>query len=284
MKKKIAIFIACILMIALIAGITAGIIISKKKSAENTAKNVVSAVWWWDNRIDDSYLDFAKNNGVKEIFYYTSSFTQKTRDFIAKANASGIKVFWLTGKYEWIEDPAPLYSKIEEYIAFQNESAYKFEGIHFDIEPHQHPDFDSERTRLISSLISLASYLRDTYHDIKIEYDIPIWLHDEILFNGKSKPAYAHIIDLASRVTLMSYRDSAEEIYKSAKDEISYAVETGKTLVLGVETGGNDDDIVTFDEEGSSYMYEQLDILKSMIPSDYTIAVHHIKSWREMRR
>lgn len=241
----------------------------------------VFAVWWWDNRLDESYLDFAAAQGVNEIYYYASSFPARISDFIRLASAKGIKVYWLTGKYEWIEDYASLKEKLRSFLEFQTSSEYKFEGVHFDIEPHQHPEFDARRIELVTEFVELTFAIKRDYPDIRFAYDIPCWLDDEITLNGVTRPAYEFIIDNADRVTLMSYRDSCEGVLKFAEDEINYALSAGKVLNLGVETG-EEEDIVTFYEEGAEYMNGQLDLLRETMPAGFGIAVHHIRSWREL--
>ncbi len=240
-------------------------------------------VWWWDNRLDSSYLDFAAQNGVKGIYCYYSSFSQKTTDLIAAANAKGIEVLWLAGKYEWIEDYDSLKAKVEEFNAFQASSPNKFAGIHLDIEPHQHPEFDERREELITKYVELTFSLKRDFPSLRIEYDIPFWLDDEITVKGQTKPAHEFVIDNAARVTVMSYRDSAEKILDCAEEEIFYAIKTGKPLNLSVETGENDDDIVTFYEEGNDFMMKQLSVVRAALPDNFGIAIHHIKDWRELK-
>ena len=283
MVKKQNNILVIIILIFFICGIITGITLAIYNSLKTHKEHNISGVWWWDNRLDESYLDFAYNNNINEIYYYTSVFTDKTSNFIKKASNKNIKVFWLTGNYEWIEDSSALYKKINDFTNFQTTSIYKFAGIHFDIEPHQHPDFEIKRQTLITDFINLTYNLKNSFPDFYIEYDIPIWLNDEIKINNTVKPAYAHIIDNADRVTLMSYRDSYSAIYDSAKDEIEYALSIGRTLNLGVETGKNEDDFVTFYEEGKKYMYGELEKLKKLLPDGFGISVHHIKSWRELR-
>lgn len=280
--KKVVLCIA-VFAVAVTVGITANIILKNAGRPENLNLDGNVGVWWWDNRIDETYLDFAKENGVNEIYYYTSSFGEKTSDFIEKANVRQMKVFWLSGEYQWIKDSSPLHEKISEYMVFQQESSFKFDGIHLDIEPHQHPDFEKQRTKLITNFISLTAELKNSYPSLFIEYDIPFWLHDEIQFDGETKPAYQFVIDNASRVTVMSYRDDYQKICDIAKEEKEYALTKEKAINYGVETGVNDDNIVTFQEEGLKYMYQQLRLLKNSIPQDCGIAIHHIKSWREMK-
>lgn len=279
-KNKIFLFTVVIVIILIVAGAVTGAVIVRNRSAKSER---VLGVWWWDNRLDGSYLTFASEQGVNEIYYYTSSFNEKTSAFLQNAAELGIRVYWLTGNYEWIEDSGPLYEKIEEFTEFQNKAEYPFSGIHFDIEPHQHPDFERERGKLITAFVELVYALKGAYPDLWFEYDIPFWLDDEISLNGETKPAYAHIIDESSRVTVMSYRDSAEAILNCASEEISYAVSVGKPLNLSVETGENDDDMVTFFEEGALYMQEQLNLVKENLPASVGIAIHHIRSWAELK-
>ena len=316
MKKKTILIISLTIVAALlIAGITAGVLLTrderpggdgndapvdqagnggdlgdgKEEDGDNKEDgNVVPepvesvfAVWWWDNRLDESYLDFAVAQGVNEIYYYASSFPARISDFIRSASAKGIKVYWLAGKYEWIEDYASLKEKLRSFLEFQTSSEYKFEGVHFDIEPHQHPEFDARRIELITEFVELTFAMKRDYPDIRFAYDIPCWLDDEITLNGVTRPAYEFIIDNADRVTLMSYRDSCEGVLKFAEDEINYALSAGKVLNLGVEMG-EEEDIVTFYEEGAEYMNGQLDLLRETMPAGFGIAVHHIRSWREL--
>lgn len=278
MKKKILLSIIFSVFVIALIGIVAKLYLNSKGSEETFS------IWWWDNRIDTTtYLDFAKNNNINEIYYYSSSLNDKTDSFIEQANSKNIKVYWLIGKYEWIEDNDSLEEKFTTYITYQNEYKNKFEGIHMDIEPHQHPEFKSRRQELITKYVELVIALNNKYKDIKLEYDIPFWLDYKVTIDSITKPAYEFVIDNSSKVTVMSYRDSAEKIYDVAKEEIEYAKVNNKTLNLSVETSQNEDDIVTFYEEGKDYMMNELSKLRDMIPKNFGIAIHHIKSFYELK-
>ena len=278
MKKKILLSIIFSVFVIALIGIVAKLYLNSKGSEETFS------IWWWDNRIDTTtYLDFAEDNNINEIYYYSSSLNDKTNSFIEQANSKNIKVYWLIGKYEWIEDNSLLDEKFATYIAYQNEYKNKFEGIHIDIEPHQHPEFKSRRQELITKYVELVIALNNKYKDIKLEYDIPFWLDDKVTIDDITKPAYEFVIDNSSKVTVMSYRDSAEKIYDVAKEEIEYAKVNNKTLNLSVETSQNEDDIVTFYEEGKDYMMNELSKLRDMIPKNFGIAIHHIKSFYELK-
>lgn len=53
------------------------------------------AVWWWDNKTNYSYLDFAKQNKVTEIYYYASTFNDEIANFIKSANKKILKFIGL---------------------------------------------------------------------------------------------------------------------------------------------------------------------------------------------
>ena len=277
--KKVPFILVCISILFVVAIITLFTI-----NKLNNSQSQTLGVWWWDNRLDTSYLDFAKENGVTEIYYYTSSFNEKTNEFIKQANKRNMKVFWLDGDYRWIETPELLNEDIAKYLKYQETYENKFSGMHLDIEPHQDPNFEAKRETMLYKFITLTYNLKIQYPDIWIEYDIPIWLNDNIEFRRQTKPTYAHIIDNASAVTLMSYRDTSERIYDSAKDEIEYAISVGKKLNLGVETGEqHSETFVSFYEEGKRYMYEEIEKVRQQIPKNFGIAIHHIYDWYNLK-
>ena len=239
-------------------------------------------VWWWDNRLDSSYLEFAVNNGVDEIYYYTSTFSENNRSFIQSANGYDVSVYWLTGEYTWIENPQDFYSELEKYISFQENSESTFSGVHLDVEPHQHPNFEERREEFIGSYISFIYNVTTSFPNISFDLDIPFWLDDIITFNGQTKEAYKFLIDYADRTFIMSYRDSAERIFDVAREELEYSSSVNKPIFLGVETGV-EEDVVTFNQESKSYMYSELNKLSSLSNLNFGVSIHHIKTWSELK-
>lgn len=254
---------------------------------KNLEKNKESTfgVWWWDDELDtEQYLSFAIYNDINEIYYCTGNFDENTKNFISKANSRDMDVYWLVGEYTWLDNPNNLLSNIEKYLTYQSlYSDSQFKGIHLDIEPHQNPNFAANRDQLIYNLIDLAYTLKDRYPTIKFDYDLPFWLEDEITFNNFAKPAYEHMIDIANRVFIMSYRDTASSILNIAKEEIFYANKQNKQLVLCVETYSTEGDNVSFFEEGKQIMEKEINKLKQEIPKSFGISIHHIKTWYDLK-
>lgn len=277
--KRIFIVLLCILV-----GLS-GAFLLVKIMKDNKESDKPFGVWWWDDELDvEKYLNFAEDNEINEIYYCTGKFNEKTKDFIRKANENDIDVYWLVGECKWIEDSLGLKEEIDDYVAYQRQYPdAQFDGIHLDIEPHQNPEFEANRYQLIYGLIELASELKETYPTIKFDYDLPFWLHDEITYDGQAKPAYEHMIDIANRIFIMSYRDTVDAILDISKEEIAYADQQKKPLVLCVETYSNEGDKVSFGEEGKQVMQEEIRKLRQEIPEDYGISIHHIRTWYELK-
>lgn len=255
----------------------------------NSGLNFYSVgAWWWDDQLDaETYLEFAKKNSITEIYYCSSKFNDTTSEFIKKANQKNIKVFYLDGDYRWISNHQSLLTKISNYVIYQEKHpTTKFAGIHLDIEPHQDPNFETNRESLITKLVKLAKTLGTLYPEINFDYDIPFWLDDEIedVLGGSSEKiaAYKQMISISSRTFVMSYRDTAEKIYDVSKDELEYATQVGKKVILGVETKSTEGDNVSFMEESKTIMYAELTKLAKLVPDGTGITFHQIKTWYDL--
>ena len=284
MRKKIVLLIV-IISVIIISAVSIIFIFRKDENNNNIKNKDVMGVWWWNNELDtELYLNFAAENGINEIYFCSSEFGVETSLFIKSANKFGIDVYLLQGEYEWLDDSSSLIKKIEKYREYQQ--AYpnsKFSGIHLDIEPHQNPDFKNRRENLILNLIELADLLNKSYEDISFDYDIPFWLDDNISYNNLNRPAYQHLIDIADRIFVMSYRDSVDSILDIASDELSYAKSIGKKLILSVECSSNEGDKVSFAEEGRSVLKEELQKIKQILKDSVGMSIHHIKSFYDMK-
>ncbi|MBQ9791801.1 MAG: hypothetical protein IJW28_04355 [Clostridia bacterium] len=276
MKKIIIFFVSMLLIPFIVVGCSC-----------TPTKESIYGVWWWDSTLDLTYIDYAKEYNINEIYYCDASFNSSVEEYISYANAKKIEVYLLMGEYQWLYDDTNLINKIESYIQYNSETNAKFSGIHLDIEPHQAPEWKSgdETTKieLVNKLVKLAKKLKDTYPNIYFSYDIPFWLDHMVTIDGVEKEAYKHMIDLSHKVFLMSYRDTAEKIYDVSKDEIEYASSVNKTVVLGVEIYSEEGDQVSFMEEGKIYMHAEIDRLKTMVPNGTGVSIHHIKTWHDLK-
>ncbi len=268
---------------------------NSQSSAENSSSQSIESqppilgVWWWNDSLDDSYYNFVISRGVNEIYYCASDFSTQTYNFIKRANQNGVKVYWLAGEYEWAENSENLYKKLNLFLQYQN--AYpdgKFAGVHLDIEPHQNPKWKGTtkespiRITLVQQLIDLAVKVKADFPLLNVSYDLPFWLDYEIKLNGETKIAYEAMIDVADKVFLMSYRDTADGIYSVSSQEIEYAKKVNKSVYLGIETYSSEGDNVSFWEEGEAVMLSEMDKLRDMVDKNFGLSVHHAKKWVEL--
>ena len=286
MKKtiKYLLFINSIFIIIFISSC------SKNKNEENNNEeiNIIEKLplgtWWWNKNLDiEEYLSFANENNITEIYFCDYSLGNNLKELLQKANHYSIKIYLLAGEKEWLNDRNDLDIIINNYIEFQNNNEYKLSGIHLDIEPHQFSDFSTNRSSYLYKLINIIKTNKELYNNINFDYDIPFWLDDNIEYNSTIKEAYKHIIDYADRTFIMSYRDEADKMIDVSIDEINYSKDNNKILFLSAETYSEEGDQVSYLEEGKTYMYSELDKLRKEIPNTFGIAIHNIKSWKELK-
>lgn len=287
MKKiiKYLLFINSIFIIIFISSC------SKNKDINNNNENINNIVekpplgtWWWNKNLDiNDYLSFAKNNNVTEIYFCDYSLGNNLKELLEKANNYSIKIYLLAGEKEWLNDRSNLDTIINNYIEFQSNNEYKLSGIHLDIEPHQFSDFSTNRADYLYKLIDIIKTNKELYNNISFDYDIPFWLDDIIEYNSSSKEAYKHIIDYADRTFIMSYRDTSSKMIDVSIDEINYSKDNNKILFLSTETYSEEGNQVSYLEEGKAYMYNELNNLRKEIPNNFGIAIHNIKSWKELK-
>jgi hypothetical protein len=240
--------------------------------------------------LDDRYLNFAAENGVNEIYLSTGKLGGAEGIFIEKARVRGIRVFWLQGDYTYIEDPGEMWGILQDFKEYQAAAPEqgRFAGIHLDIEPQQHPEYGERRQEILEKYLDLITALSADLSAespmIPMDIDISSWFGDPVTYKGEKVPLYQALIAEADRVFVMSYRDTAEEMFELARDEIAAAAALGKTIMLGAELYSEEGDHVSYGEEGRAYMYGQLNLLREYI--DYPsvgIAIHHIKTWFNLK-
>lgn len=248
-------------------------------------------VWWWstNKRYWDQYLDFARQNGVTEIYFYTVDFSAATAGFIEKAGSKGIKVFLLAGSYQWIRDRTGFIALMNQYTQYQSSASgtQRFSGIHLDVEPHQDPEFAQHRATILQQYTDFVAWVCEQYTSAgTIDFDIPFWLDDEVVYKGEKRRLYEAVISAAARVFIMSYRDTAAKMYEVSKEEIAFAASQNKLLFLGAETASSKEgDAVSYAEEGKAYMYSEFQKLNALCGNvRYGLSIHHIKSWYDLKK
>jgi hypothetical protein len=160
----------------------------------------------------------------------------------------------------------------------------RYDGLHLDIEFHaDHPEWSNidKQPEILAEYLALIVRLRSEMPEIPMDIDIPAWLNQVLEYKGEKRPLYQSLIDTVDRVFVMSYRDTAEAMYEIAKEEVSYARQTNKPIMLGAEVSKNQQwDHVSYAEEGKRHLYEQLELLKDIVNYPRAGAsIHYMKTW-----
>ncbi len=296
MKK---IFLISFLVLIVVTGaIIAAVVIFKPTEKFYLDAKVPVGAWLWKDEDLDAKLDFALKNGVDEIYFCDYSLDDGTAAFVKKANSNGIKVYALLGEKEWVKtenSAAGLEALLEKYNLYQSlHSDAKLTGVHLDIEPHQFGDFDENANFYLTNLVTLAYNLKTNNPGIKFDYDIPAWLDKaaddenfevyQVNLNGSKKAAYKHLIDIADRVFVMSYRDTAAAAVSFAENELLYAKEKGKQIAVCFETGETTEgDNVSFFEEGKRALCEEVSKLDTLLEQDFMVSIHSLERWKNLK-
>ncbi|MGG4496504.1 hypothetical protein [Brevibacillus reuszeri] len=265
----------------------------------STESKPIKATWIWHTNLitsePDQILSFSKEQGVN-LLYLQMDLSQKPesyRTFIRKASEAGIKVHALGGSPQWgLEAHRSRIIALIDWVLAYNQTAAdeeKFSGIHLDIEPYLLPQWKTDQASVVSQWKANAeAYTSRAQTDpaLEIGCDIPFWLDKVFLPDDSTTALSKWLIDKHDHVTIMSYRDRVEgsnSITALVTEEIAWADELGKSILLAVETKeSHEGNHLSFYEEGKTYMNHmlaRLTELMSVHPSFKGIAIHSYEHW-----
>ena len=264
--------------------------------------------WWWSFASDAAdvrarRLDWLAGCGVTEIYLScpkllrdgTDESRRTVADFVSSAGAKGIRVAALDGDVGWIRTGSGGFERA--FAAFTNYQARvapaeRFYGMHLDIEPHQEEGYKDNETDALGRHWALvrdriAPAFRAT--GWTLEFDTPFWWDERTIPAGAGETNLAALVaSAADTVTLMSYRDTADAIYRCGEGEVPLAAAGGAKLVFGVETHSSEGDKVSFMEESQQIMFAELDALRATLRARHPggrfgVAVHDVAHWEALR-
>lgn len=258
------------------------------------------STWIWnpwilvDNEINT--LEFLETKQINKVYLQIDYEISKKvyQSFIEKATAKDIQIYALAGESYWITENGIEYqNQLMDWLEhYQHEATdvQRFLGIHLDIEPYDTTLWTTKQTTAIQTYQQLVVQAKKKAQsfNLPLQLDIPFW-YDEISYDTKYGNGILSewLIDHSDGVTIMAYRDNSQEIIKIAKNEIEYAKQMNKKVVVGVETlESKEGDSVSFSEEGEAYMNRQLSKVQKYFSKKTSfkgIAIHHLESWMEMR-
>jgi len=307
-----------ILIIGLILGIYMyNAALENRKSYTFTPPTARFGVWWWtvDNLENLSYLDFAKKNGITEIYLNQhhlsvvnpngefgpvglSEVVEPTRNFIRNAKERGIDVFLLlsnTGSWLTQDDQARFHHIMLGFLSYQQlvEDDEQFLGIHFNIEPNQLVDDEGMRVwlkdgsyqeKLMQQLIDFAVMVTDRYGDYTtFDWATGFWWENFMVsYRSEYIPLHHAMILEANATHVMSFRNTAQEIVDVARGHLDFAKKMEREIFLGANIASTEGlEIDQFYHLGRAHLNAQLMLIPKVYEYEFLhLVIHEMSRWK----
>ncbi len=232
--------------------------------------------------VTNVYLDCSRSYLINETF------KKQLAILITNAHREGICIQFLAGNPSWSYQNRTVLSIIEAMSRYNQEvpPEARFDGIHFDIEPHTMTMWgkdDRLRDRFLKSVKLYGEKMREYNPDIVFGLDLPIfWNEDEIRI----------FLEATDYLTLMNYTDNATAMTNRAEKFLRVADKMGKKIESGIETQAPSKQWgvtppVTFYDEGYEIMENRLTKAEKKMgqySSFIGFAIHYFESYRTMSR
>lgn len=196
-----------------------------------------------------------------------------TRACVAALRDRGIRVSALGGDPSWVDGDGAL-RWMEHAVG-----SLAFDGVHLDIEPWGAPDWPGNEGRMLAGLERAVREVA-AHTGLPVEVDLAPWL-------AHTHPqAFTRIASAADAVTLMAYRDRAEDILAVSEAARELLRDAHRPYRIGVETGAvrhpSPSPRETFADDGRAAMETAVAVVAPGIdPRDRFagFAVHDAESW-----
>ncbi|WP_433620262.1 hypothetical protein [Paenibacillus cellulositrophicus] len=261
-------------------------------------KQVRGTYVWEANQVMEhgqEIIEFAKEKKLNWLFVRLDlqQPIEAYRSFVKEASAAGIEVHAMGGHPIWaLTESRPKMMKLVNYVKKYNQEVAgdeRFHGIHLDIEPYVLPEWRKDPGHLLEEWTgNLSAFVQEIKKDSNLQasMDLAVWL-DKYKVPGTEESISKWMIDKMDFVSLMAFRDTAggtNGIAAVSKEEIAFANELGKPILISVEMkDSGEGNHITFAEEGSAYMEEELAKLPGLLadsPSYTGNVVHAYDYWR----
>lgn len=276
------------------------------------------AIWMWEatsfamlahSDVARNNIAFLKAKGVNTIYLYADEYQgvskiltqpQQYASLIKHLHQQDFKVYALLGswylkthRYVLPQERGKALQMFQRVLDYNTRVApsEQFDGINIDIEPHMLDEWDSQKIWLLEQWIELSHEFmrlkRQSNLSLKVGPAIPFWLDNiPTKWNDHLKPTSQHLQDIYDYVALMDYRDRAEGvdgIISHAENEMTYAANIGKEVVIGIETGPNEIKKVSFNHLTEIDMNRELTLVYKAFASQRAFAgfvIHHFDTYK----
>lgn len=289
-------------------------------SGVSAESNCPRAVWIWEKDTSRLLSDpvfrvralrFLSDKGVTTVYLHAGDLSEdhvldekfiRYRTLITRMHRLGFTVYALIGSaplktYEYIlpenrQRVLDLFGGILHYNDTDEPMAW-FDGINIDIEPYRLKDWKKRRDLRCTQYLELSAAFMTMKEQsgclIQIGPAIPFWFDSfDIEWNGQAKPFHQHVQDIYDYVAIMDYRDHAggrDGIICHALNEMMYAEQKGRTVIIGVETKYSVTGKITFFDENEARLEEELGWVEKTF-SRYRafggFVIHHLTTYRDL--
>lgn len=240
----------------------------------------------------EEIFDFAEKNAVN-LLYVRIDMQQPLsmyQDFVRKAKAAGIEVHAMGGHPIWAleENRHKLLTLVKWVKAYNQKSSEdeQFLGVHVDIEPYVMPRWREDKEAVLRQWMgNIEAFVAESKDGgLEASVDLAAWL-DNTPTPGQPDVPFSHwMIDRLDHTTLMAFRDRAESIVGLVENQMKYASDSGKKLVVAVETKeSHEGTFVSFYEDGMGEMNRQLDRVAQLLGGYAAYmgqAIHAYEYWK----
>ena len=121
---------------------------------------------------------------------------------------------------------------------------YSLDGIQYDVEPYLTKEWKAggeKRRKVVEDYLAcldmIGKELKNSGSTLKLGVDVPFWWdkpEHTYQYDGKDQSFVHHIQDRVDSLNLMSYRRTAKDVIRFAKDELAYAKKNRLQQSVGV--------------------------------------------------
>jgi len=263
----------------------------------------IKGTYVWNSELvlkeQEQLIDFAKANGVN-LLYVQLDLRRPAADyrpFMREAAQAGIEVHALGGRPFWaLAENRDLVLSLVRYVKEYNRQAAlgeRFAGIHLDIEPHVLPEWHVDRETILRQWTdNIRAFAGEVKTDASLESSVslPFWFDRYPVPSRPDMSLSRWTIGTVDHVTVMAYRNYAEGaggIVDLVQDELQYAGELGKKIIISVEIKENfEADYVSFFHKGRNEMNRQLALAATLLEGNASFrgfVVHAYEYWKNAK-
>ncbi|WP_139368002.1 hypothetical protein [Priestia abyssalis] len=247
----------------------------------------VISTWIWDGRADVD-LQFAKKNDVNQLYYYIEKDInfEQVSSVIKRANEMDMEVYALQGDPTWIYENGEVVEWLSSVKEYNEQSAFPFAGIVFDVEPYLLPEWDRDAKSISVQFLSFIRKIESMETELPIKWTVPFWFDNIPGENGLSLAEA--IFKETNGIIIMAYRNKLfgqDGLLKHIEAEIEWSKKYKTSLIVAVETRKSEVEKISFYGKGKDQFYSSMKKLQETLKQEKYIegiSIHYLDTWKAL--